>query len=156
MFARLERPYRHGMKQCSRCGQTLDQGEFNRSSRNRDGLQGYCRGCQSAHYRSNAARHRKNVRRTSAARLAEAGRIVYVNLAVGCVDCGNTDIRVLCFDHVRGEKVDHIARMVRHGRGLDVIRAEIAKCEVRCHNRHAIVTAERRPKTWFDDFIDRP
>lgn len=143
------------MKHCTRCREDLAAGEFNRSSRNTDGLQAYCRRCQSAHYRSNATRHRKNVRRTAARRMTEARTLVWESLRTGCVDCGIQDVRVLCFDHVRGDKLDHVARMVRRGRALDVIRAEIAKCEVRCHNCHAIVTAERRPRTWFDEFVDR-
>jgi hypothetical protein len=60
-----------------------------------------------------------------------------------CVDCGQTDIRVLEFDHVRGNKSNNIARMVGEGFSWSTIEAEIAKCEVRCANCHRIKTNER-------------
>lgn len=140
------------MKKCSRCARTLDASEFNRSRGTRDGLHGYCRDCQKEHYRTNAARHGVNVRRTSRARLAAIRRVVAAHLVGGCVDCGITDLRVLSFDHVRGIKVDHVSRMIRRGRSLASIRIEIAKCDVRCHNCHAIATAARRERSWFDDY----
>lgn len=72
----------------------------------------------------------------------------------GCVDCGLRDIRVLEFDHVRGQKVESIGVMVRRGYALEAIRAEIAKCEVRCRNCHVIATLSRLGRSWHDDFIE--
>ncbi|GAA1417817.1 hypothetical protein GCM10009640_02540 [Agrococcus citreus] len=69
------------------------------------------------------------------------------------MDCGSTDIRVLEFDHVRGTKVASVGSMVRRGRGLAVIEAEIAKCDVRCRNCHAIVTIQRRGASWHDAYM---
>ena len=60
-----------------------------------------------------------------------------------CVDCGCSDIRVLEFDHVHGEKVDEISHMLSQNCGWAKISAEIAKCEVRCTNCHRIKTIER-------------
>jgi hypothetical protein len=60
-----------------------------------------------------------------------------------CVDCGESDRIVLTFDHVRGEKSNDIANMVRGGASLETIRIEIEKCEVRCFNCHAVKTHER-------------
>lgn len=59
-----------------------------------------------------------------------------------CVDCGNTDIRVLEFDHISGEKLENISRMLENS-SWEMIVAEIAKCEVRCANCHRIKTIER-------------
>jgi hypothetical protein len=61
-----------------------------------------------------------------------------------CVDCGETDHVVLDFDHVRGLKARGISVMVQLGYPLETIKAEIARCEVRCANCHRIKTAERR------------
>ena len=61
-----------------------------------------------------------------------------------CVDCGNSDIRVLEFDHVRGIKDDHICKAVRNAWSLERLKKEIAKCEIRCCNCHRIVTINRR------------
>lgn len=60
-----------------------------------------------------------------------------------CIDCGNSDIRVLEFDHVRGYKTDGISHLLSQGCGWPRIEAEIAKCEVRCANCHRIKTSER-------------
>jgi hypothetical protein len=127
-----------------RCGETKDVAEFNRSPKNRDGLHSYCRSCQRAHYLENGERHRANVRATSRRRRAALRDLVRSQLGTGCVDCGNLDIRVLEFDHVRGVKLGNISDLVRRGRSAASIEAEMAKCEVRCSNCHAIVTAERR------------
>jgi len=52
----------------------------------------------------------------------------------GCRDCGNADIRVLEFDHVRGHKVRGIGEMVRRGCSVAALVEEIDKCELRCRN----------------------
>jgi hypothetical protein len=60
-----------------------------------------------------------------------------------CVDCGNSDIRILEFDHVRGHKTDEISHLLSQGCGWRRIEAEIVKCEVRCANCHRIKTNQR-------------
>ncbi|SRR5258705_1947561 len=57
-----------------------------------------------------------------------------------CVDCGNSDIRVLEFDHVRGKKFKAISMMVSLSYSWITILKEIAKCEIRCANCHRIKT----------------
>lgn len=59
-----------------------------------------------------------------------------------CVDCGNDDPRVLELDHL-GDKIDSVSRLVSQGNSLNSVIEEVKKCEVRCANCHAIVTAER-------------
>lgn len=66
--------------------------------------------------------------------------------ARGCVDCGEKDLRVLDFDHVRGVKIDHIGRMVSGYCSVSTLYAEIDKCEVRCANCHRRITSERKAK----------
>ena len=63
-----------------------------------------------------------------------------------CVDCGNTDIRVLEFDHIKGEKLGNVSHGVHRTWSEEKLLNEIAKCEVRCCNCHRIVTIERRRK----------
>lgn len=61
----------------------------------------------------------------------------------GCVDCGydeNSD--ALQFDHVLGKRYN-MADLTMHV-GTATFAAEVAKCEVRCANCHAIKTHERR------------
>jgi hypothetical protein len=61
-----------------------------------------------------------------------------------CVDCGNSDVRVLEFDHVRGRKETNVSNIIRNGWKLERLISEIEKCEVRCCNCHRIITIERR------------
>lgn len=51
-----------------------------------------------------------------------------------CVDCGNSDVGILQFDHVRGKKKFSIGYSGL--RSLDAIAEEIEKCDVRCANCH--------------------
>ena len=51
------------------------------------------------------------------------------------MDCGESDILVLEFDHTKKEKDGDISYMVWR-RSLKVIQEEITKCEVRCANCH--------------------
>jgi hypothetical protein len=142
------------MKVCTRCREAKSPDDFNRSTRNRDGLHAYCRSCQRDHYRENSERHGKNVRRSARARIARLREMVVVRLRAGCVDCGNQDIRVLEFDHVRGVKVDSISEIIRRGLSVRTLEDELAKCEVRCRNCHQLVTLGRLGGSWHDGYLD--
>lgn len=61
----------------------------------------------------------------------------------GGVDCGEKDIVVLEFDHVRGEKKMNISSMVS-AYCLKTIQGEIEKCDIRCANCHRKKTAKER------------
>ena len=61
-----------------------------------------------------------------------------------CADCGNTDIRVLEFDHRDpGQKRAEVSVLASDGYSLDTVRMEVEKCDVRCANCHAIRTRTR-------------
>jgi len=57
-----------------------------------------------------------------------------------CVDCGNSDPRVLEFDHVRGVKKYNVSEMQNQRHTVKALFEEIAKCDVRCANCHRIKT----------------
>ncbi len=59
-----------------------------------------------------------------------------------CVDCGETDPRVLEFDH-KGErpKFRAVSQLIRSQCSLVKVQEEINKCEVRCANCHRRKTA---------------
>lgn len=57
-----------------------------------------------------------------------------------CVDCGETDPRVLDFDHINNKK-HNISTLLRKEYSWDSILKEAAKCEVRCANCHRKKTA---------------
>ena len=60
-----------------------------------------------------------------------------------CVDCGEQDIRLLEFDHVRGNKSATVSSLKSRNYSIKKIMEEIAKCEVRCVRCHRLVTLER-------------
>ncbi|MBK5238953.1 MAG: hypothetical protein JJE28_07585 [Actinomycetales bacterium] len=60
-----------------------------------------------------------------------------------CVDCGEADIEVLDFDHVRGTKTANVSNLTRKGHSLTRLKAEVALCEVRCSNCHRRITRRR-------------
>lgn len=61
-------------------------------------------------------------------------------LLSGCVDCGyRSNAAALQFDHVKDKK-----QLVAKAGSVKACLPELRKCEVRCANCHAIVTAGRR------------
>ena len=54
-----------------------------------------------------------------------------------CVDCGESDIIVLEFDHKDGvDKKFNIGDAARKSTSLKAVVSEVAKCDVRCANCH--------------------
>jgi hypothetical protein len=58
-----------------------------------------------------------------------------------CVDCGEVDVLVLEFDHVRGEKRFNIGQ--HKARAMAALQEELKKCEVVCANCHSRRTHRR-------------
>ncbi len=58
-----------------------------------------------------------------------------------CIDCGESGIIVLDFDHREGENKLRTISSMKHWSCWDTIKAEIDKCDVRCANCHRRKTA---------------
>ena len=56
-----------------------------------------------------------------------------------CENCGEKDIVVLIFDHLRDKK-NMISTLTRKGYCVETIKAEIEKCRVLCANCHSRFT----------------
>ena len=67
-----------------------------------------------------------------------------------CVDCEETDLVVLTFDHVRGVKKTEIHNLLCST--WDTVEEEIQKCDVRCFNCHARRTAAQQNWTKLCDY----
>lgn len=52
-----------------------------------------------------------------------------------CVECGESRIEILDFDHV-GSKSGHVGEVARRGCSIRRLEAEISQCEIRCGNCH--------------------
>ena len=62
-----------------------------------------------------------------------------------CADCGNVFHPVaMDFDHVGDDKVMGVSTLVGSAYNLDLIREEIAKCELVCANCHRVRTHLRK------------
>lgn len=61
-----------------------------------------------------------------------------------CVDCGGTNLLTLEFDHIDGEKIRNMTYYTTYPTKLENLKAEIAKCVIRCANCHRKVTRERK------------
>lgn len=101
---------------------------------------------------NNSERHLEYMRRANKKSRRKKSQKVFDYLFENpCIDCGEADVRVLDFDHVRGEKVMAVRNLLSRSANLEKIFAEIAKCEVRCANCHRRVTVERgNLLSWID------
>lgn len=92
----------------------------------------------------NREKHYAKVRQQKAVRLLEHRRLLAKYFSENpCVDCGETDIRCLEFDHRDpAKKRQGVAALVRSGMPWRTIMAEIEKCDVRCANCHRRRTGE--------------
>jgi hypothetical protein len=135
------------MKTCTRCGEMKPLDQFPPIRRSEpDKLQAWCRACFS---NANKRNYWKNPERERARLLIQTTRkrednrrraIAYL-FAHPCIDCGEKDIVVLQFDHLRDKKFN-ISTMIANGSSWKRIEGEIAKCVVRCANCHRLKTAQ--------------
>jgi len=106
----------------------------------------YCRSCRSEygreHYEKNRQRYIDNAarRRERVVRERVTWLIDYLQ-DHPCVDCGEVDVVVLEFDHLRDKAFD-ISKGLRD-RNWESVLAELEKCEVVCANCHRRRTAQR-------------
>lgn len=120
------------MKTCTRCGETRDDNEHGKYAR--------CRQCRSElskeYYHANKERERaKRVQAKSERSEASKAALIEYLSTQRCVDCGESDLMVLEFDHL-GDKEAMVTDLVRHGYSWETIKAEIDKCDVVCCNCH--------------------
>lgn len=134
-------------KQCPKCREYKDVSAFHKSKR-ADGTQAYCKVCRKKvdhlawEKRANDPVKMATKKEQIAQRRDETrARLVDYLQKHPCVDCPETDIIVLTFDHLRDKEFD-IAVAVGRGYGWDKIEKEIEKCVVRCANCHTRKTAK--------------
>ena len=134
------------MKVCNKCNQEKDDECFAWKIKAKGIRNSFCKECRNLytkdHYKRNKSQYLKRVRKYDKKRKKEILEKFLLYLSdKSCKICGESDIRVLEFDHVRGVKVANISTMIRNCMTWDVILTEISKCDVRCANCHRIRTA---------------
>ena len=135
------------MRACTKCGEVKPLDQFPPVRRGEPKLQSWCRACfaeaNARNYRKNHEREKARLLRHVAAKRARIQQDLVAYLSEHpCVDCGETDIVVLEFDHL-GDKLGNVSTLANGGRSWARILAEIQKCEVRCANCHRLKTRER-------------
>lgn len=128
------------MKLCKKCNKTKALSDFTKNKREKDGYRRVCRNC-SATYERERYKNGPAVRSVQAAgqESRQHRNRMYAHNYLSthpCVDCGESDIIVLEFDHVRGKKEYNVSELVAHCYSVKKIQKEIDKCEVRCCNCH--------------------
>jgi hypothetical protein len=141
-----------GSKRCPTCcrpDEVLPATAFYQNASRADGVSSQCRACHHAvqrrYYERNAVSERLRTRRRARrVRTENRERVLEYLQSHPCIDCGERDLVVLEFHHVRGEKRDHVGCLLRDCYEWRVVAAEIAKCVVLCANCHRRRTAVRR------------
>lgn len=133
-----------GGRACSTCRRVLPRECFSGRAASPDGLQPRCKDCWREWYAVHKAAHVAAVRERAARRVAAHRlRLAEYLRDHPCVDCGETDLRVLDFDHRdRTDKRGQVSRLV-FSVGWARLAEEIARCDVRCSNCHRRRTAEQ-------------
>lgn len=136
------------MRICSKCKVTKEDGDFHKDRP--DGkIYHHCKECQREYGRQHYQRNRPiYLERAAKAKIVYQKQMRQHFLEYlrthPCVDCGEKNIVVLQFDHVRGKKIGHVTKMVDRYVRFDSVMKEIEKCDVRCANCHIKRTSKSR------------
>lgn len=144
-------------KICTKCKIEKSCYKFNKNKSRKDGLQNICKRCSRArskeYYQNNKEKHKKVIKkRNDKLRLINREYVVDYLRNHPCVDCGETNILFLEFDH-RSDKDGGISKMINCPVGLDKLKREIQKCDVRCMQCHRIKTSIEF-NWWIRNYLD--
>ena len=133
------------LRRCGRCKTEKPDEDFAWRYIERGLRDNYCRPCRAAykqeHYQANRRRYIDNARSRRERVLDERMRYLVEYLrSHPCVDCGEDDVLILEFDHLRDKKFTISSGLQRN---WNEVLAEIEKCEVVCANCHRRRTARR-------------
>lgn len=134
------------MKICCTCKEPKNTEEFSFKKKAINLRQSYCKECAKGHrkkqYEKNKEYYIAHAKKNNPIYYKEVKLKIKDYLdAHPCVDCGEKDIVVLEFDHVRGKKLGNVSSLI--SRGWRIVKEEIDKCDVRCSNCHRRKTAKQ-------------
>jgi hypothetical protein len=133
-------------RKCARCGVKKPLIDFAGVGKTSGKIDCYCRPCRAEYGREHYEANRQRYIDQAQTRKGELRTLNYQLLLKylrthPCVDCGETDVLVLEFDHLGGKSFG-IATALRDRSWPDIL-VEIGKCDVRCANCHRRRTAQR-------------
>lgn len=134
------------MKLCYKCKLNKDESEFGKGLHT-NGLNHWCKKCTNERTKTFYSNNKKRANERSRLNHQKTTLNLKLNLLIylndkACVDCGENDILVFHFDHVRGTKIANIAQMLNRKKWEDIL-LEIEKCDIVCANCHAKRTAKQ-------------
>ena len=133
------------------CQVPLEELTFNKNKSRKDGLNTICRVCSRLrsrqYYKDNTVEHKKAVQKRNVKyKQAVSTRVYEYLLNNPCTVCGEKDITVLEFDHLR-DKTKAVSQLVMSNNNWERVWEEIKKCQVLCANCHRRKTA--KDQNWF-------
>ena len=133
-------------KFCRLCEKQKDISKFAWKVKIKNLRQSYCKDCQKIrskeHYQKNKDVYIRKARVRNKKVLDQIQRYVWKYLSKHpCVDCSESDIVVLEFDH-QGDKKYSLNEIIKERGSLLKVKQEIEKCIVRCANCHRRKTAK--------------
>jgi hypothetical protein len=136
------------LKRCGKCRQQLPIESFNRHPQN--GRQHWCRHCFREYFQTRGELHLSQSAKARVRRRVAGRQFIVEYLSHHpCVDCGETDLVVLEFDHTETKQAN-VSSLLASGWSIKRLRQEIALCEVVCVNCHRRRTT-RRGSSWRTD-----
>ena len=141
------------MPVCRTCGEEKAEEQFSWRWQAQSVRQKVCKACRkieiSQWYERHKEEHVLNVRKNTDAQRQVLREYIRAYLVQHpCVECGESDLVVLEFDHL-SDKERAISEMVARGVSIEKLQREIEKCQVLCANCHRRKTTKERH--WFRD-----
>lgn len=136
-------------KVCTSCGVEKAVDQYDVQKAGRYGVRAKCKPCVRAYMRDYYDSNREAINRRNSAATKEARQrnrqwLVDYLRDHPCVDCGDTRLPVLQFDHRDPDtKLANVSHLAHRSHSLETLRVEVAKCDVRCANCHAMRTASQ-------------
>ncbi|QEQ94929.1 hypothetical protein pEaSNUABM56_00140 [Erwinia phage pEa_SNUABM_56] len=130
-------------KICTCCNEEKDLSLFNKNSKKKDGLQGWCRDCcktaNNAKYATDI-NHRLRIKENNQKEVQKCKDLLREFKSKGCSLCPEKEFVALDLHHLDGETKDaNVSDLMR--RGSKKLIAEMEKCVVLCANCHRKVHA---------------
>lgn len=148
------------MRICTKCFESKDEKDYYVKDKKSNRLHTQCKQCYKEHRKTYHAEHyaryheaylqRAKIRRIELRGEFRQNMLEYLK-DKACVVCGESDMRVLEFDHIDpSNKIFSISQAVKYGYRWHKVMDEIQKCRILCANCHKRRTASQY--NWYKAF----